>query len=48
MVGACWRVEVGDFDEMEPEAPGAFLAARSLTATLAPSPERASVGRRFG
>ncbi len=48
MVGAYWRVEVGDVDEIEPEAPGAFIAARSLAATLAPSPERASVGPRFG
>jgi hypothetical protein len=48
MVGACWRVEVGTFDETEREAPGAFIGARSLTAPLARPPESASVGRRFG
>jgi hypothetical protein len=48
VVGACWRVEVGTFDETEREVPGAFIGARSLTAPLARPPESASVGRRFG
>jgi len=47
MIGASWRVEVGDLDEMEPEAPGAFIAARSLAAALAPS-QSAAVARRYG
>ena len=48
MVGACWRVEVGDFDDTEPDAPGPSRVEPSLAGSLAPSPRRASVGPGFG
>ncbi len=48
MVAADWRVELGDFGGLDPEAPRPLMVERSLAARLAQSRKSAWGGPRFG